>query len=326
MAHSGKNMTCPCGSGKMYQECCGFHEILHEGDCHTINESELKQNLQSAIDHIVKIENDRPMDDFCGLSSFDMSQLLYRPFSSQYLVEFNTNLKEIPPSPFFKLFYKLFNACNENGLKLTAKGNLPRIFCRECALNYFTREEFDEKTLCRLITTEPDFDELHTTHIIARMSGYVRKYKGKLLLTKEGERIFINGISGKDFFNLFKNYAIKFNWGYRDRYPDINIIQMSFLFTIFLLHRYGDVYRSPVFYEDRFLRAFPSALQEVPEDPIFPAEKELKRCYSLRMMERFAWFFGLADFNILEKKYFFKKYELKKTPFLDEFVKFYNDM
>ncbi|MGA2956202.1 MAG: hypothetical protein ABSF48_10830, partial [Thermodesulfobacteriota bacterium] len=62
----------------------------------------------------------------------------------------------------------------------------------------------------------------------------------------------------------FKAYTLKFNWAYRDGYPQMGIVQNSFLFTLFCLHRFGDETRSGEFYAELFLRAFPMVLGEEP--------------------------------------------------------------
>ncbi len=204
-----------------------------------------------------------------------------------------------------------------------AKGNLPRNFCRDTAREYFSRDRFDDKTLFRFITTELNFDELHTIHIISKLSGYTKKYRGRLRLTKKGGKILHSGITGDVFLHIFKKYTLAFNWAYRDYCEELRIIQTSFLFTLFLLKRFGDIYRPQSFYNEIFITAFPTALHEIPQRTYSSPEKDVGQAYSLRAIEGFAHFFGFARFNILEKRYFSRKYELKKTPFLNMFITFH---
>ncbi|MBI4688352.1 MAG: SEC-C domain-containing protein [Nitrospirae bacterium] len=327
MAHSGKNIPCPCGSGRLYEKCCGLEEaVLGSGGRFIVTEGlpfQSIQELQAELDRHKDIVNAQPLDDFCGLSPIQMYGLLYHPFESPDIVEFNNNIEQIPESPFTGLFIKLLDACREKRLKLTATGNLPRNFCRAIAREYFSTEQFDDKTLSQIISTELNFDELHTVNVIAQLCGYIKKHKGRLLMTKKGEKIFADGISGKDFFNIFKNYTIKFNWPYRDNGDELPTIQHSFLFTLYLLKKYGDIYRSPSFYAALFLKAFPMALDEVPERSYSSKEQDVTWRYNLRALENFIHFLGFARFNILEEKFFSKKYELEKTVFLDEFIMFH---
>jgi len=330
MAHSGKNKPCPCGSGIPHEKCCGKNETagwtprVIDGGLSAGGPPFSIDQLNAVLGRAMKEENERPKDEFCGLSSIDMSALFYHPFDSPGIVEFCTDIKEIPGAPFMELFLRLLNACEGKGVKLTATGNLLRNFCRETALDYYTLDEkYDEKFLVRFISSETDFDELNTVNIISKMAGYTRKYRGRLLLTNKGQQVLKKGISGKDFLNIFRKYTYDFNWAYRDGCEELRIVQTAFLFTLFILKKYGDIFREHAFYTGLFIKAFPMSLNEIPERPYLSPEEDVSRCYSMRSFERFAWFFGFADFNISGRKFFREAHQIKKTSFLDEFIKFH---
>ncbi|MCB1677238.1 MAG: hypothetical protein KDI16_00970 [Halioglobus sp.] len=65
-----------------------------------------------------------------------MHQTLNFPFASQGLIRFPKARHANPGAPILTLFELLTDAIGEQGLKSTAKGNLPR-FCREAALVYW---------------------------------------------------------------------------------------------------------------------------------------------------------------------------------------------
>ena len=332
MAHTGINKPCPCGSFKPYGECCRNSETAFfpggvlkviDGGLDDSNPPSIDQ-MNTILTQFVKEENETPRTEFCGLTSGDIYSLFYRPFDSPHIIEFKIDGVKIPESPFTELFYKLLKACEGKGMKLTATGNLPRIFCRETAVAYFTADEkYDDKFIARLISSEPDFDELHTVNIISKMAGFTRKYKGRLLLSKKGKQVLASGLTETDFLSIFRNYTYKFNWAYRDGCADIDFIQTSFLYPLYLLHKFGDNYRKPSFYEEKFMKAFPLALEEVPQYPYSSQEKDLRRCFSMRVLERFTIFFGLTDFKDSTRHFFRKASELKKTAFLDDFITFH---
>lgn len=61
------------------------------------------------------------------------------------------------------------------------------------------------------------------------------------------------------------------------------------------MDRFGREERFNAFYEDRYLRAFPALVDEVVEPlPYSTAEKEVRQCFTIRVLMRFAWFLGLA--------------------------------
>lgn len=63
-----------------------------------------------------------------------MHRILKVPFASPELVCIPEVLDTNPTAPILRLFSLLTDAIGEQGLKPTAKGNLPRKFCREAAL------------------------------------------------------------------------------------------------------------------------------------------------------------------------------------------------
>lgn len=333
MAYWGGAGLCPCGSGKPFNECC----LTKMATASPLNA--LKNYIQSALgkrtfssieelnaelDRIMRFRNTAPLDEFSGLSSEQMSRFLYFPFESSNLIEFSPDIKSFPESPFIRLFSFLIRHCHEsNGLKETAKGNLPRNFCRDAALEYYGEEEYREQLKYFRIMTEADFMELCTVRIVAGMAGFISRAKGKFRLTRKGRDVTEKGMDGKTFLELLKAYAREFNWGFNDGYPELNIVQNSFLYNLYLIKKYGDIYRPCSFYEDLFVKAFPNAINELPETPFSSKEERVRRCYTVRCLERFICFWGLAEGKLPHKVYADKNLELKKTLLLDELVRFH---
>lgn len=93
---------------------------------------------------------------------------------------------------------------------------------------------------------------MHVTRLVAELAGLVRKYKGKFILSRECRKLVAEiGPSGI-YPRLFQAFVGKYNWAYQDNYGEIPFIQQSFLFSLYLLNRYGDDWRTSTFYEDRF--------------------------------------------------------------------------
>jgi hypothetical protein len=101
----------------------------------------------------------------------------------------------------------------------------------------------------------------------------------------------------------------------------MGIVQTTFLFTLFCLHRFGDEIRSGEFYAELFLRAFPKVLDESSQDPGWSPKEDAKICFSLRALERFASFFGFADIR-MPRRQVGLPLEVKKEPFLDSWISF----
>jgi hypothetical protein len=267
--------------------------------------------------------NQAPADDFHGLSSDQMHRFLYSPFESPELVGFPPRLDISPQAPIVTLFQLLADAIGDEGLKPTATGNLPRQVCRDAALAFWGEEKYRHQSRYGELRSEPEFPDLHVTRLIAEQAGLIRKYKGKFILGKDCRKLMAEqGMAGV-YPRLFQAFARDYNWAFRDRFQEISMLQQSFLFTLHLLNSYGAEWRSNVFYEDCFLRAFPMLLQEVgPIGGIYSPEKVLRSCYSLRCLENFAEFLGLVEIERDPVDRYADEFRLRKLPLLDHVVKF----
>ncbi len=330
MGKVGKNEPCNCGSGLPYYECCFIEDVLHVGteyaerlnqSIHSEQENRVFDSIEAAMRHTEAI-NQAPLDDFRGLSPSQMYRFLYYPFDSPDLVVFNLDLQRFPESPFFRLFPFLLAAVAKEHLKATVKGMLPVKLIRETAQWYYGEEKYRDRQQYMSFRTETDLPVLHTVRLVAELSGFIRKFKGRFQLTKVGEEFIEKGMNGRFFLRIFTVYTRKFNWGYNDRYPDIQVIQQSFLFTLYLLAKFGGEYRSTAFYEDSFLAAFPGELSTVPELSYSSPENTIKRCFTLRSMARFGHFLGFVEFDDTQKEKRLEQQQVRKTLFVDEWVKF----
>jgi len=330
----GRNDPCPCGSGKKYKRCClekGAQETLDRGA--TEASESLRQVLgerqfnsfdevQAFVEQHTQQQNRRVLDEFHGLSPEQIHRLLNFPFTSPQLVHFPEILVSSPKAPILSLFDLLTGAIGEQGLKPTAKGNLPQKFCREAALVFWGEQKYRENTRFGGINREDDFLDLHVTRLVAELAGLVRKYRGRFILSRDCRALLAkNGLAGV-YPRLLRTYIEQYNWGYWDRYPELRFIQQASLFTLHLLNRNGAAWLPHEFYEESFLRAFPMVLNEIPPEPYVEPEKTLRSCYSWRTLVHFAGFLGLAEVEPITDERFCREYRVKALPLLGEAVQF----
>ena len=278
--------------------------------------------LQALAERVFQQRNSRPRDEFCGLSADQMYSFLHVPFDSTEIVSFSDNFPSPPEALAFALVSLLADQCGGDGLKATAKGYLPARFCRDAAIASLGKEGYKELNFGSEVRKELDFRELHVVRLAAQMAGLIRKYRGRFLRTKKCEKLLSAPGSGKLYLELFSAYTRKFNWAYSDGYEDLAIIQEAFLFSLFLIHRFGERFRDPAFYEEKFLQAFPGVLHEV-RDPVYGSrEEQVGHAYSLRTMKRFAHFFGLIELDSNSPRFISRSYKMKKSPLLDQLLSF----
>lgn len=334
---TGRNAPCPCGSGKKYKHCC-MHD-RQQSDQFVNGVSSFSQEIQklladrefssleeaqALLDKIVHQKNTAPLDDFHGLSSEQMYRFLHFPFCSPGLVHFATPHGSDLSAPVLKLLSLLLEAIGNGGLKATAKGNLPRKFCTEAALAYFSEKDSPTDRNLRLLNrNEENFYDLHCLRLLAGLSGILRKYKGKFIIGTSYRKELDKHGPAAVYLDLLQAYCSQFNWGYGDGYIDIHLVQQSFLFSLYLLSKYGEVARPHEFYEDIFLKAFPDVLNEVQDRPYQTAEEQLRNIYSLRTFRRCFSFFGLAELLPSNSPIGrLDHYDVRKTPLLDKVVTF----
>lgn len=324
----GRNSPCPCGSGKKYKQCCiekrSIGQIVLDDIAEAAEERDFSsmEELNAFAKQRMEVQNRRSLAEFCGLSPEQMYRLLHTPFTAPETVHFATDAESTEKSGIMRVFIPLVEAIGESGLKTTAKGNLPLKFCRAMAEQLSQQDNGILSMRLGGISSEVDLDQLHCTRLTAQFAGLIRKYRGKFVLTRKYRDMLAQKNNGGIYLALFKAYATQFNWAYRDGYPEAPIVQHSFLYTLFLLGLFGEIERPQRFYEDKFLSAFPMALEMFPETSYSTTEDSARRCYFLRSLERFAVYFGLAEFSSTSGELFREKCQVRKTTLLDRFVSF----
>jgi hypothetical protein len=322
----GRNDPCSCGSGKKYKHCCLSPASVVADELHTLlagQELDSLEDMQVVADDFMSSRNQQEQDDFCGLSPDQMYRLLYFPFDSPDLYHFPETLSIEPEAPILTLVNSIEQAIDDKGLKATAKGNLPQKLCRDAAEAYLQSRPPEDIRYFIKADREDNFPELNFTRITLELAGLLRKTKGRFYLTRKFKRLRDASELAGLYPEIFKAYCQKFNWAYLDGYPEIHFIQQSFLFTLFVLSRYGENWKLDTFYEDCFLQAFPMAVDGVEPTAWSSAEDGLRNCFNHRTLNLFLDLMGLASFEKLPgEKPFSRNYQIRKRPLLDEVVKF----
>lgn len=324
-----RNTSCPCGSGKKYKRCCGADLQPYDKPLQGSLADELSQAIEASgastleemnviAQQMSAARNAKPIQEFLGLSPEQMASLLYNPLKSPSLVTFNEGW--MPKNAMaLHLFNALADGIGKDGLKATRQGNLPILLCRDILAN--TPENLIERPYN--IRTETDFDELNTLRILGEISGLITRNKARFVLTSLGQELTQPKNQKQLFHHLLKAYATQFNWGYRDGYSDVDIIQTGWLFSLYCLLSFGSKWRPCRFYADKFVEAFPMALEEIDESPYSTVEEQFHRCYQIRTLKRFAYFWGLIDMRKLKMPDSIGfEYEVQATR-LSDWIHFY---
>jgi hypothetical protein len=332
MGAIGRNDPCPCGSGKKYKQCCLGKEppprlLSAMDDLRAAIAGKNFKSLDEAnvfAQNFMESKNRVPQLDFLGLSSEQMGQLLYFPFAkTQDIVEINLHLvpaafRGIPVVENILLFLGML--VEQEPLKATAKGNFPLFFAREvfAGLKMPEREPYDNA-----IRSEEEVPLLRALREIIILCGWVKKRNGRFSLTENGRKIVWEGFNSAHFWNLLDKFTLIFNWEFMDRYPPFLIVQRSFLFGLYLLHRQAGREIEDQLLAGHFLRAFPQALEEARrfEAPYIEPRNFISGCFSLRFLERFCEYFGFVTIRREAiSGHFIKRKFVQTTDFFQRYL------
>ena len=326
-----ENAPCPCESGKRYVDCCLKLHLAksRENPARAAGEEAQRilrgKNFDSleALNDFMRVywnrRNAEPNPDFVGLSADQIHRLIDFPFqSTDDLVRLNDSFgqNDMAGIPVVDNAVRFLRAMAEvEPLKATVAGNLARDFAKRLF------DDIDQSDLKQIINfrTETDSMTVHSLRLILTMGGWLRKEKGWFRLTRKGRKSVEAGFSAADYLDLFRTFTQKFNWGFQDGYPGLEIIQRAFLFSLLLVHKKGGEFLENYRLGPYFVRAFPLALAESERFPCDPYER-ISRCFSLRFLERFCAYFGLIETKSLGEDPLDRSFFLKASGFLDKLL------
>lgn len=350
--HVGRNDPCRCGSGRKYKHCCLPKDRRRASRPNPAQEvsDKLRKSIgdrefgsieeaKAFIGQQMRALNRQPDDAFEGLSPDQLRLLLDTPFDATDVVAFPDVLRtEKPTAPSLDLLMHLFEAMGEDGLKATAKGNLPRSFCRDAAARYFREERHHFDLLApdpAKLSSEEDFLDLHVTRYVARAAGLIRLHRKTYTPTKRARELLDRHGAAGIYPVLLRAFVTAFAWRSMDGYPPLGIVQQSWPFTAYLLTRHGGMPRPAAFYQDAFHRAFPFALDVALEEmedtywfasqdePVDAVQDRVRHCYRVRALLRFAGFLGLASIEReLGTTHVGNRYLVAATPLLGDAIRF----
>lgn len=331
MVMIGRNSPCPCGSGKKHKKCClGKDNVidmpavpatrlpLHIKEYLQNTSFENFEDLQGKLTSIQSSHNAAPNEDFLGLSPDHIHRCLYQPYeNTKDIVCFNSDISSeiIHTAPIVQAAHYLMTFLAEQGpVKATATGNLPRKLVRQTYEYLANPTEAEESN----ISSEANVPILGVLRGILTREKFISEIKGKFSVTDCGAHIVENGFQYKEFMQLLKHYTMMFNWGFFDRHEELRIIQNSFLFLLYVLHKEGQESISCVELAKIYERAFPAIIKEIPQDEYSSKRVKLGRLLQVRFIKRFCIHFGFVDI-VGELESFISKVNVKTSRLFDEF-------
>ena len=242
------------------------------------------------------LKNNAPLDDFCGLSPTEMHRLLYNPYGVKSPFGFQDSIEDstLDLIPFFRLseeFLKIIQ--RENSIKLTPLDALQRKVVHELYAHKFIAEDLIESGFSKL-SKEQDSVAITSVHQSTLLTGLIKKTKGRLSLTKNGENLLSPHERSNLFIRIFSIFTNRFEWASNDGYPPGDVGQIGWAFTVYLLDKFGASDNPVEFYGDRYLNAFPKSLALFTPAPWGTPRDHFISCYHVRTFTRFLEWFGFV--------------------------------
>ena len=241
-----------------------------------------KGSLNRFLNDMITIQNTKSIAKFNGFTAEQMFQMINSPLGKECPVQLrklsNSEIEEIP---FLKQALYLLRSLSEKELKLTPQGYIPPKLVKELyelGLSDWSAASYKQKLESRV-------EVVQVLRIALKECGFIKVRDGKMSLTTKGGRII------KDYnallYALMVFLLFEFNTGYFDLNNDIEIGNVGRLYSLWLLHHYGDIWRQKNFYAEAYFKAFPG---------LSPSE-----CYEYRTFDRVFHYIGLCDINMTKK-------------------------
>jgi hypothetical protein len=263
-------------------------------------------------------------DEFHGLSPERMHQLLYFPFESPDLLQWQPDAP-VETAPLMRIFKVLAQILLEKEIKLTGKGYLPLAIVRDMLVP--AKQELEvlnphEFALCR---HEYEVRPVNVTRLVAEISGFTKQQKGKLSFKKTTSVSVARGQWGKLYMTMLETIMKSFNWAYMDGLGDYRGVQTTAPFVWWLLHRYGEDWRLESFYTQAIMEAFP-ALKMIPTGNANPLlEEYIAKAVSYRTFTLFHWLGMIErrkDLTEDGQPRYDAPQSIRKTPLFDALIQF----
>lgn len=190
---------------------------------------------------------------------------------------------------FLKFYLDFLRILDERGpVKATQKGNLPAKLVKELfAQGYdYLYAPFRVESVQR----EADAWFLSDLHVLGRVSGLTIKRKGRIGLTKKGQKA-LELSAAENYLWLLRDYVFTFNMGYDEGYEPLPTFLIRYL--IAMLSQYGSKERQVEFYAERLVGMYPLLIS--PHEPEERATEKFANRLFMRVMERFLAEFGLVE-------------------------------
>ncbi len=235
-------------------------------------------SINQHLSQMMTQQNNAPADRFNGFTPQQMHKMIYSPLEDGCPVKLRKlTHNQIEEIPFMRQILYLMTILASGDLKLTAQGYIPPKIVNELyqiGTHSWCTDWFKQKN-------EPKVEEIQVLRVVLKECGLIKTRTGKMSLTAKGKSLLSkhNELLHTVMLFLLRDY----NTGWLDAYDDMEVGNVGRLYSLWLLHHFGDQWRNTDFYADKYFYAFPTLSNS--------------HAYGYRVFNRLFRYIGLCEIN-----------------------------
>jgi len=264
--------------------------------------------INQHLEEMMTVQNSTPADYFNGFTPQQMHEMIYSPLEEGCPVQLRTlSDNQIAEIPIMRQVMCLMNTLASGELKLTAQGYIPPKIVNELyqiGTHSWSTDWFKQKN-------EPKVEEIQVLRVVLKECGLIKTRTGRMSLTAKGKSLLSRH---NELLHTVMHFLLRdYNAGWLDGYDDMEVGNVGRMYSLWLLHRFGDQWRNTDFYADEYFRAFPTMTNA--------------HAYGYRVFNRLFRLIGLCEINERKEDHGHEwGHRVIKTNLIDIIFKFQEPM
>lgn len=235
-------------------------------------------DINRHLGEIMQQNNTAPRANFNGFSAKQMHLMLNKPFEAGCPVQLcKLTDEQIVQIPVMRQVLHLMNALSEKEIKLTKQGYIPPKMVGELyelGSHSWNSDWYKQKS-------ESKTEEVQVLRVVLNECGLVKTRTGKMSLTAKGRQQL------SDHNALLRTVVLFLLWDYNtcwlDLYENDEVGNVGRLYSLWLLHHFGEDWRNTRDYANEYSKAFPTL--------------NVEHGYGNRVFNRLFRFIGICEIN-----------------------------
>jgi len=290
-------------------------------------------DFKREIESILYLLDNKPLENFDGLSRAEMRYLIHNPFSKDSPINIRHDISNriIDQMRIMRPFEIFLKRCSQTKyVRLTKKGFLPTALVKEVDDSFVRSKDYIFVYITEGLYSEKDSHTASMVRYISEKCGFIERQNNKLVFSPQWKEYLLAGDRQRFFRSIFRGYAQYFNWINVVYNDNPNTGQEGFAYTLYLLSKYGKSYKPLSFYTNKYFKAFPlkpetKAIEDydltaaIVEHTHFGSPNS---AFEIATFESFLDRFNLVNYQFVQKQNSNRQLMIKKSRAFDKVLTF----